>query len=94
MTAQSDIHSTVAAVWRMESARLIAVLARMLRDVGQAEELAQDALVKALERWPLEGVPDNPAAWLTTVGKRSAIDQLRRRELQARKHEDFGHELE
>ncbi|MDO9406183.1 MAG: RNA polymerase sigma factor [Polaromonas sp.] len=90
----ADIHRTIDAVWRMESAKIIAVLARMLRDVGQAEELAQDALVRALERWPQDGVPDRPAAWLTTVAKRSAIDALRRRQMQDRKHEEIGRDLE
>ena len=90
----ADIHRTIDAVWRMESAKIIAVLARMLRDVGQAEELAQDALVRALEKWPQDGVPDRPAAWLTTVAKRSAIDALRRRQMQERKHEEIGRDLE
>lgn len=78
------IHRTIEAVWRMESAKIIGTLARLLRDVGVAEELAQDALVAALEQWPAEGVPDNPAAWLTTAAKRRAIDLIRRRELHAR----------
>src|SRR3546814_2424189 len=74
----TDIHRTIEAVWRIESAKLIAALARMVHDVGLAEELAQDALVAALERWPETGVPDNPAAWLMTTAKRRAIDRLRR----------------
>src|SRR3954466_7900115 len=78
----------------MESPRLIAGLARMVRDVGLAEELAQDALVTALERWPESGVPDNPGAWLMATAKRRAIDELRRRKLLDRKHEQLGHEIE
>ena len=75
------IHRTIEAVWHMESARIIGALARVLRDVGLAEELAQDALVAALEQWPAGGVPDNPAAWLTAAAKHRAIDLIRRREL-------------
>jgi RNA polymerase sigma factor (sigma-70 family) len=93
MTA-TDIHRTIEAVWRIEAARLIAGLARMLRDVGLAEELAQDALVAALERWPESGVPDNPGAWLMTAAKHRAIDQLRRKKLIERKHEALLHEPE
>jgi RNA polymerase sigma-70 factor, ECF subfamily len=93
MTA-TDIHRTIDAVWRIESARLIAGLARMVRDVGLAEELAQDALVAALERWPESGVPDNPGAWLMTAAKHRAIDQLRRKKLIERKHESLAHEPE
>ncbi|HET6782579.1 MAG TPA: RNA polymerase sigma factor [Pseudoxanthomonas sp.] len=90
----SDAHRAIDAVWRIESARLIAGLARMLRDVGLAEELAQDALVIALEKWPESGVPDNPGAWLMATAKHRAIDRLRRIKLQQRKHEELGHELE
>jgi RNA polymerase sigma-70 factor, ECF subfamily len=90
----TDIHRTIDAVWRIESARLIAGLARMVRDVGLAEELAQDALVAALERWPTSGVPDNPGAWLMTTAKHRAIDQLRRKKLIQRKHENLAHEPE
>jgi RNA polymerase sigma factor (sigma-70 family) len=90
----SDTHRAIDAVWRIESARLIAGLARMLRDVGLAEELAQDALVIALEKWPRTGVPDNPGAWLMATAKHRAIDRLRRHKLQQRKHEELGHELE
>ncbi|MBC5786346.1 RNA polymerase sigma factor [Ramlibacter sp. USB13] len=90
----SATHQAIAAVWRIESARLVAVLARMVRDVGVAEELAQDALVSALEHWPREGVPDNPAAWLMTAGKRRALDHLRRAKMQDGKHEELGHDLE
>ena len=93
MTA-SDIHRTIDAVWRIESAKLIAGLARMVRDVGLAEELAQDALVVALEQWPTSGVPDNPGAWLMTTAKHRAIDRLRRHKLQERKHEEIGRDLE
>ena len=90
----TDIHRAIEAVWRIESARLIAGLARMMRDVGLAEELAQDALVAALERWPESGIPDNPGAWLMTAAKHRAIDQLRRRKLIERKHEALAHEPE
>ncbi len=93
MTA-SDIHRTIDAVWRIESAKLIAGLARMVRDVGLAEELAQDALVVALEQWPESGVPDNPGAWLMTTAKHRAIDRLRRHKLLERKHEEIGRDLE
>src|SRR5262245_7138025 len=93
MTA-SDTHRTVDAVWRIESARLIAGLARLVRDVGLAEELAQDALVAALEQWPESGVPDNPGAWLTAAAKHRAIDHLRRTKRLERKHEEIGRRLE
>ncbi|WP_437574924.1 RNA polymerase sigma factor [Sorangium sp. So ce887] len=93
MTAP-DAHRAIHAVFRIESARLIAGLARMVRDVGLAEELAQDALVTALERWPESGVPDNPGAWLMATAKRRAIDELRRSKRLDRKHEELGHELE
>src|SRR5260370_5572791 len=86
-------HSTVDAVWRIESARLIAGLTRIVRDVGVAEELAQDALVAALERWPESGVPDNPGAWLMATAKHRAIDYFRRNKLLERKHEELGREL-
>jgi RNA polymerase sigma factor (sigma-70 family) len=92
--AAADIHRTVEAVWRMESARLIAGLTRMVRDIGLAEELAQDALVTALEKWPQSGVPDNPGAWLTATAKRRAIDQLRRGKMLDRKHEEIGRGLD
>jgi RNA polymerase sigma-70 factor (ECF subfamily) len=87
-------HRAIEAVFRIESPRLIAGLARIVRDVGLAEELAQDALVAALERWPASGVPDNPGAWLMATAKHRAIDELRRRKLHERKHEQLGHELE
>jgi len=93
MTA-TDIHRAIDAVWRIESARLIAGLARMVRDVGLAEELAQDALVIALEQWPESGVPDNPGAWLMTTAKHRAIDRLRRSKLIERKHEEIAREME
>jgi RNA polymerase sigma factor (sigma-70 family) len=90
----SDTHRAIQAVWRIESARLIAGLARIVRDVGLAEELAQDALVAALERWPQAGVPDNPGAWLMATAKHRALDLLRRSTLLDRKHAELGHELE
>jgi RNA polymerase sigma factor (sigma-70 family) len=90
----TDLQRRIEALWRIESPRLIAVLARMLRDVGVAEELAQDALVAAMESWPQTGFPDNPAAWLTTTAKRRAIDHLRRQKLLERKHAQLGYELE
>jgi RNA polymerase sigma-70 factor (ECF subfamily) len=92
--AASDVHRTIDAVWRIESARLIAGLARMVRDVGLAEDLAQEALVAALERWPESGVPDKPGAWLMATAKRRAIDQLRRGKVLERKHGEIGRDLE
>jgi RNA polymerase sigma factor (sigma-70 family) len=93
MTA-TDLNRTIAAVWRIESAKLIAALARIVRDVGIAEELAQDALVAAIEQWPQSGIPDNPGAWLMATAKHRAIDKLRRDELLQRKHVELAHELE
>ena len=93
MTA-TDTHRAIDAVWRIESARLIAGLTRMVRDIGLAEELAQDALVIALERWPESGVPDNPGGWLMATAKNRAIDLMRRRTLLERKHEELGREYE
>jgi RNA polymerase sigma factor (sigma-70 family) len=90
----SDAHRAIDAVWRIESARLIAGLARIVRDVGVAEDLAQDALVAALERWPESGIPDKPGAWLMATAKHRAFDLLRRNKLLERKHEQLGHELE
>ncbi len=90
----SEIHGAIDAVWRIESARLIAGLTRMVRDVGLAEELAQDALVAALEQWPESGIPRNPGAWLMAAAKHRAIDRLRRRKLVDRKHQEIGYELE
>jgi RNA polymerase sigma factor (sigma-70 family) len=89
-----DAHKTIDAVWRIESARLIAGLARIVRDVGLAEELAQDALVAALEQWPESGVPRNPGAWLMAAAKHRAIDLLRRNKLIDRKHGEIGYRLE
>src|SRR5918993_1234447 len=90
----SDTHRTINAVWRIESARLIAGITRIVRDLGVAEELAQDALLAALEQWPDSGVPDNPGAWLMATAKHRAVDLLRRRTLLERKHEQLGRELE
>ena len=89
----SDIHRTIDAVWRIESAKVIAGLARITRDVGIAEELAQDALVVALEKWPQSGIPDNPGAWLMATAKHRAIDYFRRNKLLERKHEELAREL-
>ena len=93
MTA-TDTHRVIDAVWRIESARLIAGLARVVRDVGLAEELAQDALVAALEQWPASGVPDNPGAWLMATAKHRAIDLIRRNKRLERKHEEIARRLE
>lgn len=93
MTA-TDTHRAIDAVWRIEQAKLIAGLARMVRDVGLAEELAQDALVAALEKWPETGIPRNPGAWLMAAAKNRAIDTLRRRKLGERKYSEFQHEVE
>jgi len=90
----TDTHRAIDAVWRIESPRLIAGLARIVRDVGLAEELAQDALVTALERWPQSGIPDNPGAWLMAAAKNRALDSLRRKKLLERKHEEIGRDLE
>ncbi|MEO8386784.1 MAG: RNA polymerase sigma factor [Polaromonas sp.] len=92
--AFNETHRAIDAVWRIESAKVIAKVARMVQEVGLAEEIAQDALVTALERWPKTGVPDNPGAWLMAVAKHRAIDYLRRRKLLALKHEELGRELE
>ena len=93
MTA-SETQRTIDAIWRIESPKLIAGLARMVRDVGVAEDLAHDALVAALEQWPVSGVPRNPGAWLMATSKRRAIDLWRRNKLLDRKHEAIGYELE
>jgi RNA polymerase sigma factor (sigma-70 family) len=90
----TDTHRAIEAVWRIESARLIAGLARIVRDVGLAEELAQDALVAALQQWPESGVPRNPGAWLMATAKHRAIDLLRRKKLLERKHEELGRDIE
>ena len=91
---RTDIQRTIEAVWRIESARLIGALARLMRDVGVAEELAQDALVAALEQWPDAGIPDNPGAWLMAAARNRAIDQLRRRSMADQKHQQFEYEME
>jgi RNA polymerase sigma factor (sigma-70 family) len=90
----TDTHGAIDAVWRIESARIIAGVARIVRDVGLAEELAQDALVAALEQWPEAGVPNNPGAWLMAIAKRRAIDLIRRKETYQRKLAEMGHQLE
>ena len=92
--AATEVHRSIDAVWRIESARIIAGLARIVRDVGVAEELAQDALVAALEQWPESGVPQNPGAWLMATAKHRAIDHLRRNQRVQRKHEELGRTLE
>jgi RNA polymerase sigma factor (sigma-70 family) len=94
MPLPQTVADTIDAVWRIESARLIAGLARIVGDVGLAEDLAQDALVAALEQWPESGVPDNPGAWLMATAKHRAIDQLRRQKMQGKKHEHLGRELD
>lgn len=90
----TSIHRTIDAVWRIESAKIIAALARIVRDVGLAEELAQDALVIALQQWPTAGIPNNPAAWLMGTAKHRAIDRIRRDQMAERKHTELGHQLE
>ena len=90
----TDVHRTIDAVWRIESAKLIAGLTRFVRDVGLAEDLAQDALLAALDQWPTSGVPNNPGAWLMQTAKRRAIDTMRRGSMQDRKHGIIEHELE
>jgi len=90
----TDTHRAIEAVWRIESAMLIAALARIVRDVGLAEELAQDALVTALEKWPASGVPPNPGAWLMATAKNRAIDILRRNKVTERKHQELGREID
>jgi RNA polymerase sigma-70 factor, ECF subfamily len=89
----TDAHRTIDAVWRIESPRLIAVLMRMVRDIGVAEDLAQDALVAALEQWPRSGIPDNPGAWLMAAAKNRAIDFFRRNKRIERRHEELGREV-
>jgi RNA polymerase sigma factor (sigma-70 family) len=90
----TEANRTVDAVWKLESAKIIAGLTRLVRDVGLAEELAQDALVAALEQWPASGVPDNPGAWLMAIAKRRAVDHIRRAQRLERKHEQLAHELD
>jgi RNA polymerase sigma factor (sigma-70 family) len=92
--AGSEVHRTIDAIWRIESPRLIAGLVRMVRDVGLAEDLAHDALLAALERWPASGIPDNPGAWLMATAKNRAVDQLRRRALHQRKESAISEDLE
>src|SRR5438874_10470602 len=92
--SQIETHRTIEAVWRIEAPKLIAALARIVRDVGLAEELAQDALVAALEQWPQSGVPDKPGAWLMGTAKHRAIDLVRRRIRLERKQEELGRELQ
>jgi len=89
----TDHHRTIEAVWRIESARVIAGLTRLTRDLGLAEDLAQEALLAALEQWPQSGVPENPGAWLTATGKRRAIDLFRRNAVAERKHQDLARDL-
>ena len=89
-----DVHRAIEAVWKIESARLIAAIARVTRDIGIAEELAQDALVAALDRWPEDGIPENPIPWLMTAAKRRAIDTLRRGQMLVQKHAEIARELQ
>src|ERR1017187_10292544 len=89
----SETSRAIEAIWRIESARLIAALARLVRDLGLAEDLAQDALVAALRQWPESGVPDNPGAWLMAAGRNRAIDMLRRRTRLEHRHEQLAREL-
>jgi RNA polymerase sigma factor (sigma-70 family) len=91
---ESDAHRAIHAVWSIESAQLIGSLARIVRDIGLAEELAQDALLAALEQWPTAGIPDNPAAWLMATAKHRALNSLRRGKMLERKHAELGHELD
>jgi RNA polymerase sigma factor (sigma-70 family) len=93
-THRADVHRSIDAVWRIESAKLIAGLTRVMRDVGLAEDLAQEALVAALEQWPASGIPDKPGAWLMATAKHRAIDLFRRNQLLERKHEELGREME
>ena len=90
----SATHQAIAATWRLESAKVVASVARLVRDVAVAEELAQEALLAALERWPLDGLPDKPGAWLMTTAKHRALDHLRRLQMQQREHEALGRDLQ
>src|SRR5512142_844619 len=90
----AETRQAIEAVWRIESARLIGGLVRLVRDVGLAEDLAQEALLAALERWPETGIPDNPGAWLMATAKNRAIDQLRRSQRLKEKHEELGRDLD
>ena len=92
--AASETHQAIEAVFRIERARLIASLARMVRDVDRAEELAQEALLIALAGWPKSGVPDNPGAWLMAAARRRAIDGMRRERMRERKHAEIARELD
>ncbi|MCL4767877.1 MAG: RNA polymerase sigma factor [Hyphomicrobiaceae bacterium] len=92
--AVADTHQAIETVWRMEQARLIAGLMRLVRDLGEAEELAQDALVAALEQWPASGIPDRPGAWLMAAARNRGLDRMRRAKLMARKHEELGRDQE
>lgn len=94
MTTETDFHRKIEAIWRIESAKIIAGLMRYVRDVGLAEDLAQDALIIALERWPDTGIPDKPGAWLMETAKRKAIDLLRRSKLRDSKYEELSHEMD
>src|SRR5690606_26911300 len=87
---ERDVRRTIDALWRIESARIVAAVARLVRDVGQAEDLAQDALVAALEHWPTRGLPDNPAAWLMTTARNKALDRLRQAALQRQRNQELG----
>ncbi|MGD8601959.1 MAG: sigma factor, partial [Gemmatimonadota bacterium] len=89
-----EVQRTIDAVWRMESARIVAGLVRLTGDVGRAEDFAQDALVAALEQWGESGVPDNPGAWLTTVARRKAMDQIRHRRMAERKHQELAGDVD
>ncbi|RAR42582.1 RNA polymerase sigma factor [Paenibacillus sp. MDMC362] len=90
----ADTHRTIDAIWRIESSKIIAYLTRMVRDVGIAEDLAQDALIAALEHWPMDGIPDNPGGWLMTAAKRKALDLLRRNKVRDQKYELLGREMD
>ena len=90
----TDTHQAIETVWRIESARLIAGITRVVKDVGLAEDLAGDALVAALEQWPEQGVPNNPGAWLMAIAKRRAIDRIRRNALAERKQDELGRDFE
>ncbi len=93
MTA-ADIHRTIVAIWRIEQPRLLTSLSRMLRDVPLAEGLTQEALLAAIEHWPASGIPEKPGAWLMAIAKRRALDQLRRRQMLARKHDIVARDME
>ena len=92
--AATEAHRAIEAIWRIESARLIAGVVRVVGDIGTAEELAQDALVAALEQWPISGVPEKPGAWLMGTAKHRAIDLIRRRQTLQRKHEEIGRNIQ